>query len=114
MTGAGGNAGTGQLASSGNNIAEGVAGGSASGGDFIIHGGDSSAAVIITGETLLLCFWWKFFRPQRCKVNHNANGHNAFSTAYGCGGGACTNLDTNFNRAGGDGADGVVIIYEYL
>ena len=115
LTGAGGNAGTGQLASSGNNIAEGVAGGSASGGDFIIHGGDSSAAVIITGEIASLSVsGGSFYDPSGVRCNHNGNGHNAFSTAYGCGGGACSNLDTNFNRAGGDGADGVVIIYEYL
>ena len=115
LTGSGGSAGTGHLGSSSNNIQEGTLGAGGSGGDFIIHGGDSSAAITIAGEIASLSqSGGSFYDPGGVRCNHNGSGTDATSTAYGSGGGACSRLDQNLNGAGGDGADGVVIIYEYL
>jgi hypothetical protein len=102
----------GQGADSTVNVLRGVRGGDASGGDINTRGSGSTSSwtglFLITTSTS----GCSIFGGSESSRGSPNDGYNA--AAFGAGGGACSAEDVNQNLAGGDGADGVVIIREYI
>ncbi len=90
------------------NATEGSLGGTASGGDINLSGSGSGGAVG-SGQSVY-CGAASFFGGGASTPGLGSNGLNA--NGYGSGGSG-GNCNGNFNRKGGNGADGVVIVTEY-
>jgi len=108
----GGALGNGMLAVSGAGLISGASGGNATGGDLNITGGYSGIGSVRGGDTDNISrpggtYWGPGVRGR--VGNTGINGHD-----YGTGGGATGVQDTATNYAGGDGADGVLVIEEYF
>lgn len=114
MVAGGGEGGKGSVAAATVPSKVGSNGGTASGGDINLSGGDGDRV----GSSLTLPMYWLgrsgtsiFGGSRRGRGGHN-DGFDAVS--YGAGGGSTMVDDIASNYDGGDGADGIVIIKEYL
>jgi len=111
LTGSGGNGGTGRAGASSSNFATGALGGAASGGDINLRGGDAGTVRRSSGSASCLSYSGGSFYGGSRAATRNGNGRDG--GAPGAGGGSTT-TSTTANYAGGDGAAGIVVIYEYL
>ena len=111
LTGSGGNGGAGRAAASTSSYGLGAAGGAASGGDINMRGGDAGAIRRQAGDVTMIGSSGGSFYGGSRSAQTSANARDA--DAPGAGGGA-TRTGSATNYSGGDGADGIVVIYEFL
>lgn len=111
----GGAAGGGNLASTTQIVSIGASGGVGSSGDINVNGGHSASSIMIGnsaaqvisgsgGQSIL----------SSGGANRAGNNNGITATGYGGGGSGGANAGTTNNYAGGDGADGIVIIKEFF
>lgn len=113
LTCTGGNGGNGHIAISGSTWLTVPNSGSGSGGDINIDGDSSGDAAISSGERASASSSGGSVFGGSVKPSGSATpGANAVTP--GAGGGSTTVSDVGTNTAGGDGADGVVIIEEFF
>jgi len=114
VTGEGGNGGLGNTASSLENAAIGVVGGSASSGDIDIDGGGSGAFRQPPGGfTTCISSPGASYWGGGARTLDSVGGQDGL--AFGSGGaGGVTNNTESTDRAGGAGAPGIVVIEEYF
>lgn len=105
----GGGGGTGSLGGA-LIVLGGVLGGTGSGGDLNGVGNPSTPIYFVTGSSFVGSVSGESLYFGRI-LSINNTGHNA--VMYGAGGGAVSTQDITNDYAGGNGADGVVIIKEY-
>lgn len=111
LAGNGGGGGLGMLGvASGFN--SGSAGGSAAGGDLNLHGEATNIVVVRSGALSSSCISGASILGGGTRHRVAATGNNANN--YGVGGGGTTSPDVTTNYAGGDGADGIVIVKEFF
>lgn len=107
----GGNGGTGMLATSGSTTGAAAGGGLGSGGDISISGIPSSFSAVISGTGLVASVsGHSILLGGLIAVGGTAGTSNSI---YGGGGGSTSVNTVATDYAGGDGADGVVIVKEY-
>lgn len=112
ITGSGGKGGAGDLGTAGNSIPDGTVGGAASGGDLNIHGGAANSMGVIGGVSAGSAKGGDSLFGTGGRGRPTNQG--AIGTGFGSGGGQSGTVGTTTNRAGADGADGVIIIKEYF
>jgi hypothetical protein len=112
-TGGGGSAGLGLTTrTTGTLRAPGGSGGSASGGDYNVEGNPGGARAIISGEHVMSGFGGaSALGGGATDVSVTGAGINAPANSGGGGSGATATSSDDY--AGGDGADGIVIVEEY-
>ena len=113
LTGSGGNGGTGRAGASSSNYATGALGGTASGGDINLRGGDAGTIRRSSGDSNSVGYSGGSFYGGSRATNGPATGRDGDAPGSG-GGGSRVAGGTTDNYAGGDGAAGIVVIYEYL
>lgn len=111
LTGNGGVGGSGRAGASTSTYSSGAAGSDASGGDINLRGSDAGAIRRASGDTASVSHSGASFYGGSKSAGRNGNGRDA--DVPGAGGGSTTTSTTD-NYAGGDGAAGIVVIYEYL
>ena len=114
ITAGGGAGGSGMTGIGGTAFSGGTGGGSATGGDINITGGAGNVGRVLTGDLTAVPTSGDSTQGQGRTTNGVGAGANADSNRKGVGGngGVTSNVATNY--AGGDGADGIVIVTEYL
>lgn len=112
-TGGGGGAGTTSVTTSNNQNASGGTGGSGSSGDLNIDGGDGEDGITVGGQPWFYGGGGSNPMGVGGKGAGTSNGYAGGSYGGGGSGGSDLATSVNTNRAGGDGAGGVVIVLEY-
>lgn len=112
LTAGGGGLGTGMLGVSTTANTIGGTGGTASGGDLNISGGESDNSAIVLGDPGNVSHAGGTIWSPGVRGRVGALGLAGFN--YGTGGGAAGTTDVATDYAGGDGADGVIVIEEYF
>jgi hypothetical protein len=108
----GGTGGGGHTGISGSLSTGGVTGGAASGGDLNLDGGHSTNSSIVSGDPANPSdaggsFWGGGVRGRADNPGFNG-------APFGTGGGGGGSHDVATDRSGGDGADGVLVIFEFF
>ena len=111
LTGSGGIGGSGRAGASTSTFSGGTNGSNASGGDINLRGDDGGSLRRASGDTASASHSGGSFYGGSRAATRNGNGRDG--GAPGAGGGSTT-TSTTANYAGGDGAAGIVVIYEYL
>ena len=112
MAANGGGGGIGMLGGAPDIRTDGATGGTASGGDTNSSGDDSVAALINNAKRASESASGASLFGGAIKTANGATGSNAITN--GAGGGAISQVGSASNWAGGDGAEGIVIIKEFF
>jgi hypothetical protein len=112
LTGNGGGAGVGNTATAGNVVLTGITGGTSSGGDLNIQGSDSDLISVVNGEVGGASVSGSSIFGGGLRTRFLNTGFNGVSPGSGGGGTSVGDVVTNF--AGGDGADGIVVVKEFF
>lgn len=108
----GGTGGTGMTGASGNGGVTGGDGGAASGGDINVRGSDAVLTTIVSGQPASAGH--SGGGPFGGVIEGRRNGAGGTATAIGTGGSGAGSEDVATNFAGGNGANGIVIIWEFF